>query len=341
MKQQEEKVKLKKYNEEVICYQIQELESKYIKSIVRSNKALRVKLKLFNVDKLTDEDIEEARNQLLTHFIKSKILQESIIVMWQVQAEECFKLIRKYPEREALAEQVDFKHPELTLITTLWDSPKEDHKALGDELYEIYKQNKNKEEEGLTMNQMKHEMNLTQCIEYMTTTQEKMKHLERLLQEKEAQIQELKKVVDPIPYLKECKKQIVATNNNVEACMKLINKQESYFDKKIETIEKALASLEQEIKQKEGGASTKDLLMLSNNLTKSFKQMQDDMKKEVKNELTNILNSTLASALTNCEKDTTCKEDKVISVEYDDVSNKKEEKEVEDEIADILKGLQL
>lgn len=335
MKKQDETIQSQRNDDKVTWYKIQALDSKYIRMIVKNNTAIRFKFKLFNADKLTNKDIEKSRSLMLTKFKESKILRDSINVMWHMQCEKTLETLRKYPERKALEEQVDFKHPELMLITSLWDSNKEEHQTLGDELYEVYKQNKEKEKEGITMGQMNQEMSLSKCIEYITTTQEKIKHLEALLQEKEEQIHDLKKGVDPIPYLKECKKQIVATNNNVEACMKLISKQESYFDKKIETIEKALATLGQQISKKEAGIGKKDLVVISDTLTKSFKQMKEEMKEGVKNEITNALESY--------EKNTEVKvkEGKAMILENDYRSKKKEDEEVEDELADILKGLQL
>lgn len=342
MKKQEETIQSQRNDDQVMVYKIQTLDSKYIRLIVKRDTIIRMKLKLFNADKLTNEQIEKSRSLMLTNFKESKVLKDCISMMWHMQCEKAVETLRKYPDRKALEEQVDFKYPELMMITSLWDSNKEEHQALGDELYEVYKQNKEKEEEGITMDQMNKEMSLSQCIEYITTTQEKLKNLEALLQEKEEQIHDLKKGVDPIPYLKECKKQIVTTNNNVEACMKLISKQQSYFDKKIETLEKAIAAIGEQISQREMGISTKDLMIVSDSLTKNVKQMKEEMKKEVKGEITNALASYEKSReVEEKERQEKVKEENIMTLEYDHRSNAKEDEEVEDELADILKGLQL
>lgn len=331
MKEQvkDKEIQIKHNDDQVIQYKIKELDSKYIRNIVKNNKAIRFKLKLFNVDKLTPQVIEESRDIMLVSYKESKILKDSIDIMWHTQCERSLEILRKYPDRDELELQVDFKQPEFTLITSLWDSKKDEHPILGDELYEVYKQNRDKEEEGIEMNSFDKDGSLVKCIEYITTTQEKVKQLETMLLEKEAQIEQLKKGNDVILYFKECKKQIITTNNNVEACIKLINKQESHFNKKIETIENSFLELTQQLKQTQGGVSQKDLNALNDNLIKGVQQVKEEIRKDIK------------EALLHKEE----KEKEVVenttATKYEDKIKDKEGKEVEDELADILKGLKL
>ena len=80
---------------------------------------LKAILKLFSVDKLKSQNIEKLRQVILESYKESRILKENIDVMWYMQCEKALETLRKYPEREALELQVDFKYPELMLITSL------------------------------------------------------------------------------------------------------------------------------------------------------------------------------------------------------------------------------
>ncbi len=292
----------------VLAHIIPQLKWKQVHALLKSSPLLRGKCKCFDMSQIKEENEKEIKQKILSCYEKDQKLKRAVNLCWYMQTESEAKLLRKYPKVSDLREHIDHEKPKLGIITQLWRTQKEENKALADELFETYlkvKENEGDEEmEGINGELLNR--SLLEVIEEVTATKQKIATLEKSLQEKDAQIAELKKQTECLTYTKELKRQVTKMNTNIDKLTKLVEEQQTAQETKLTTIEEKLEQLEKAFVRENRDSSKKQ--------QEVFKNAIDQMNNQVAKQVTKGISSELKSIF---EELKSLKEQKTVVAEED------------------------
>lgn len=329
----------------VLTHIIHELSWKHIHELLRTNPLLRGKCKCFDKNKIKKENEQDIKRNILTAYAKDEKLKQSLYLYWQLQTESEAELIRKYPKTNELCKYINSKDPKLGIITQLWYTRKEDNKVLADALFETYLRVKqdggNRDMEKINSELLNR--SLLEVLEEVATTKQKMVILEKSLQEKDAQITELKKQIECLAYTKELKGKVTKISTNVDKLTSIVEKQQLEQATKFTEMVQQLQQLEKTFVRENRDGNKKQQEVFKNAIDQMNSQVAKQVAKGISGELKSIfeeihsLKEQDKRATENKKKESVQVPDLPVHIVVEEQEQRKQVSSIEEELLNELK----
>lgn len=296
-------------DDKVLYHIILNLQWRFIKELIKGNTLLRGRCKIYKPNLLKKEDEQDVRKKILDNFATDEQFKEALLATWFIQTKEDVKLVKVKLTANMIKESIDVKKPSLGIITALWQTGREDNRELADQLFATYLEGK--EGEGKMKNMDNTSSNntlsnntllnntllgksLLEVLEEVAVTQERMSKLEKSLEEKDAQIAELKKEKECLSYTKGLKQTVGKMNENLEKLVVMVTKQQEEQEARFGKIEKQLEELEKNF-VREARDNTKKQ-------QENFKNAMDQMNNQVAKQVSKGISTELGKIFEEIKK---------------------------------------
>lgn len=280
-------------DDKVLYHIILNLKWQFIKILIKTNPLISARCKIYRPSALKKADEQEIRQKLIDHYKLDEHLKEALAAGWYVQTHEDIELVKVKLTANMIKKHIDVTKPSLGIITALWKTDNEDNKHLADELFEVYLENKKgvdqmKEMDNAVLNNELLGKSLLEVLEEVAITKERMSKLEKSLQEKDAQIAELKKEKECLSYTKGLKQTVTKLSENLEKLVKSVEKQQTEQETRFTKLEAQMADLEKSFTREARDNTKKQQENFKNAIDQMNNQVAKQVSKGISEELGKI-----------------------------------------------------